>query len=604
MHDKEIVSSVAPRKKSVSPSLLPIRSRSQFQSMKTNPIRQSIISAALVAAVSFSVWYGLNRNGVQTVAPLSETDAPKPAAPVADATLEPGDLVSTEDLETAPSLAGARKKILPRLTNVVGQPLDLNSAAYLNSGRTGEKVHGRTADVDTKTLASLADVQEGDVVSIPTFDGELHGVVEVAINEDNGARRVGGPIEGDRSKGWFSFGYDGEHATGLVRLNAEKLAYRIESAAVGRYQLVERPLADLMCLSLPSFAAARVTAARTAAAAAPPVVTPILNSRPAANAQLLMDFDGDNVNDPDWGRINAPASPLSAAQRADVFRRVRDDFLQFNINVTTDQAKYNAAPVGDRMRCIVTTVDTAAPGAGGVAYLNSFAYAGTIFSNNIPCWCFNPTVKSIADTISHEAGHTFGLNHDGLVGRAEYYFGQGTGPTSWGPIMGAPFTRSVTQWSKGEYAGANRYEFDIEIIANKVNGFGYAPDDAGDTIATAAPLSVTGSTIDQRGVIDKLGDSDVFYFNTRRGGGLLVSASGIGNQVGNCDVELEVINKNGVVLGTNTFDRSLGAGLNVVVPAGTNYIRIRGAGDGNVDTTGYSSYGSVGAYTMTGLLPF
>ena len=574
--------------------------------MKTNPIRQSIISATLVAAVSFSVWYGMNRTAVPIAAPLSTADAPKPAALFADAAAEPGDIISSEESEAVPSLAGSGKRILPKLTHVAGLPLDLNSAAYLNSGRTGEKVHGRTADVDSKALASLAEVQEGDVVSIPTFDGELHGVVEVAINDDDGSRRVGGPIEGDRSKGWFSFGYDGERASGLVRLNAEKLAYRIEAVAAGRYQLVERPLADLMCLSLPSLGAAQVTAVRApaAAAAGAAVVTPLLNSRLAATSVLFMDFDGENVNDADWGRINAPASPLTAVQRADVFRRVRDDFLQFNINITTDVAKYNAAQPGDRMRCIVTTVDTAAPGAGGVAFLHSFAYAGTIYSKNVPCWCFNPTVKSIADTISHEAGHTFGLNHDGLVGRAEYYFGHGTGATSWGPIMGAPFTKNVSQWSKGEYKGANCYEFDIEIIANKVNGFGFAPDDAGDTLGTAAPLSFTGSTIEQRGVIDKLGDRDVFSFNTTRGGGMLVSASGIGNQVGNCDVQLDVLNANGVVLGTNTFARSLGAGLNVIVPAGTNYIRIRGAGDGDVDTTGYSSYGSAGAYTITGVLPF
>ena len=574
--------------------------------MKTNQFRQSAIFAALVAAVSFSVWHGIKpRSAAPPHAFPGVAKAEKTGVTPADVAKEPVDQISAEVPEAATSFADAvRKRILPKLSNVAGAPLDLNSTAYLNSGRTGQKVHGRTADVDSGALASLADVREGDVVSIPTFDGELQGVVEVAIVDEDGARRVGGPVDGDRSKGWFSFGYDGARATGLVRLNAEKLAYQIEPAATGRYQLVERPLADLMCLSLPTFAAAPAVAApRVRAAAAAPVVTPILNSRPAAAAQLFMDFDGENVNDPDWGRINATPSPLTAVQRTDVFRRVRDDFLQFNINVTTDLAKYNAALPGLRMRCIVTTVDTAAPGAGGVAFLNSFAYAGSIFSKNVPCWCFNPTVKSIADTIPHEVGHTLGLNHDGLVGRAEYYAGHGAGATSWGPIMGAPFTKSVTQWSKGEYKGANCYEFDVDIIANTVNGFGYAPDDAGDTLATAAPLSFAGSTIEQRGVIDKLGDRDIFYFNTKRGGGLLISASGIGNQVGNCDVQLDVINKNGTVVGTNTFDRSLGAGLNVVVPAGTNYIRIRGAGDSDVNATGYSAYGSAGAYTITGVLP-
>lgn len=578
--------------------------------MKTNQIRPSILSATIVAAAVLSVWYGVSREPVSEVAISKKAEPVKAIAPVAATAVQKADEAVATEAEVSPVAANGGKRILSKLRNVSGLPIDLNGPAYLNSGRTGVKVQGRTADVDAKTLSSLADVAEGDVVSIPTFDGEVRGVVEVAMVDETGARRVGGPIDGDREKGWFSFGYDGEQATGLVRMNAEKLAYRIEQGATG-YQLVERPLADLMCLTLPPLAAAQVAAAPAAptrrAAAAAAVVTPIMNSRAAATAQLFLDFDGENVNDPDWGRINAVPSPLTAVQRTDVFRRVREDFLQFNINVTTDLAKYTAAPVGLRMRCIVTTTDTAAPGAGGVAFLNSFAYAGSVFSRTVPCWVFNPTVKSIADAISHEAGHTFGLNHDGVVGKAEYYLGHGTGATSWGPIMGAPYGRGVGQWSKGEYKGANCYEFDIEIIANSVNGFGYAPDDAGDTISTAARLTFLAgstSTIEQRGVLDKLGDKDVFFFTTKRGGGMLVSATGLGNQVGNCDVKLEVLNSAGVVIGTNTFDRSLGAGLNVVVGAGTNYIRISGAGDGDVNTTGYSSYGSAGAYTITGVVPF
>ena len=573
--------------------------------MKTKQIRQSILSAAIVAGVSVSAWYGLIRTDSSPATPVAANDSEKvPAAATivtADAYYSGSATAAPVDVVLAPTLPG--KRIVPKLANVTGRAIDLQGEAYLKSGRTGEKVRGRVSDVDPAALASLADVAEGDLVSIPTFDGDVQGIVEVALVDDAGWRRVGGPIEGDRSKGWFSFGYDGEHATGLVRMNTAKLAYQIEPAAGGRYQMVERPLADVVCMGLPAFEIPALAAPRRPAAVAAPVVTLIQNSRPGATAQLFMDFDGENVNDVEWGRINATASPLNATQRVNVFRRVKDDFLCFNINVTTDVGKYNAAKPGTRMRCIVTTVDTAAPGAGGVAYLNSFAYAGTIFTKDIPCWCFNPTVKSIADTISHEVGHTLGLNHDGLVGRAEYFDGQGTGATSWGPIMGAPFTKLVCQWSKGEYNGANNYEFDIEIIANSVNGFGYAPDDFGDTTATASPITFVNGNIEQRGVIDKPDDLDVFSFTTAHGGSVLVSASGIGNAVGNLDCQLETLNAYGVVVGTNKFDNSQGAGLNVLVGPGTSYLRIRGAGDGKVNGVGYSAYGSRGAYTITGRLP-
>ena len=569
--------------------------------MNPNYIRQSIVPAALVAAISFSVWYSMDRTTPSDVSQPASNTAAQPATsliPDFTPTDAPSDVVA--DADVASTVPAGKRLVFSKPKNVTGHALDIAGVEDFNI--PPQTMRGRTADLDAASFASLNDLEEGDTVSFPSFDGEMHGVIEVAVIEDSGWKRVGGPIDGDRQKGWFSFGFDGNVAAGLVRLNDQKIAYQIAPSGNGRSQMVERPLKDFLCLGMPQLMPVQQSARRAAAGA--PVVTPILNSRLGATAVIFMDFDGANVNDPDWGRINAPASPLTAVQRADVFRRVKDDYLAFNINVTTDKAKYAGAPVGLRMRCIVTTNDAAAPGSGGVAFLNSFAYAGTIFSNNVPCWCFNPTVKSIADTIPHEVGHTMGLNHDGLVGRAEYYAGHGTGATSWGPIMGAPFTKSVCQWSKGEYRGANNYEFDVEIITNSVNGFGYPADDHGDTPATSTPIGHNGNVIEQRGVIERFKDKDVFSISLPNGGGVLVSATGVGGQVGNLDLQLEMLNGAGQVLATNKLDRSLGAGLNVSLPAGTSYLRVRPTGEGDVLGTGYSKYGSNGAYTIAGRLPF
>ena len=569
--------------------------------MKSNQLRQSILSAAIVAAVAFSVWHWLDRPATDgapqpaLAASVQPPPAPLPDIPATDVSNN----APAVSVDAGPVTVNGKKTIFSKPRNVTGQALNIRGVEDFNV--PPQTLRGRSAELDAASFASLNDLEEGDAVSFPSFDGELHGVVEVAVIEENGWKRVGGPLEGDREKGWFSFGFDGHEAVGLVRLNGEKLAHQISRAGNGALQMTERPLKDFLCLGMPQFIPLVPSTRRRTAAA--PVVTPILNSRPGATAVIFMDFDGANVNDPDWGRVNAVASPLTAVERADVFRRVKDDFLAFNINVTTDKAKYAAAPVGSRMRCIVTPTDTVAPGSGGVAFLNSFAYAGTIFSNNVPCWCFNPTVKSIGDTIPHECGHTFGLNHDGLVGQAEYYLGHGTGATSWGPIMGAPFTRTLTQWSKGEYAGANCYEFDIEIIANTVNGFGFAPDDFGDTPATSSPISFSGTVIDQHGVIDHLGDADVFSITLANGGGVLVSASGLGRQVGNLDLQLDILDGAGKVVDTNKLDKSLGAGLNVSLGKGTSYLRVRPTGEGKVLGTGYSKYGSDGAYTIAGRLP-
>ncbi len=60
--------------------------------------------------------------------------------------------------------------------------------------------------------------------------------------------------------------------------------------------------------------------------------------------------------------------------------------------------------------------------------------------------------RYIAEAAAHECGHTLGLLHDGTTTGTEYYAGHGTGATGWAPIMGNGYYKSLTQWSKGEYA--------------------------------------------------------------------------------------------------------------------------------------------------------
>ena len=64
----------------------------------------------------------------------------------------------------------------------------------------------------------------------------------------------------------------------------------------------------------------------------------------------------------------------------------------------------------------------------------------------------------------------------------EYYSGQG----NWAPIMGVGYYKPISQWSKGEYSGANNTEDDLTIITQ--NGLSYRADDFGNTIATAQAL--------------------------------------------------------------------------------------------------------------------
>ena len=75
-------------------------------------------------------------------------------------------------------------------------------------------------------------------------------------------------------------------------------------------------------------------------------------------------------------------------------------------------------------------------------------------------------------------GHNLSLSHDGTPTSA-YYGGHGSEETSWGPLMGTGYNRNVSQWSKGEYSGANNQEDDIQLIGSRLLMRG---DDHGNTL--------------------------------------------------------------------------------------------------------------------------
>jgi hypothetical protein len=60
------------------------------------------------------------------------------------------------------------------------------------------------------------------------------------------------------------------------------------------------------------------------------------------------------------------------------------------------------------------------------------------------------------------------------------------GANGWAPIMGLGYYQPFSQWSKGEFTGADNTQDDLAVIAGKLR---YAPVGNGATIATATTLT-------------------------------------------------------------------------------------------------------------------
>jgi hypothetical protein len=332
-----------------------------------------------------------------------------------------------------------------------------------------------------------------------------------------------------------------------------------------------------------------------APAANAPAAIADMQSYPGGNGCILLDFDGQYVSGTGWNNGNpitaAPAN-LSDAEKLTVWQLISEDYRPFHLNITTSEAVFNSYPKTKRMRCIFTPTNTAAPGAGGVAYLNSFRW-----NDDTPCWVFNSGSRAAGEAGSHEVGHTFGLSHDGRTSPAEdYYQGQG----NWAPIMGVGYYVSLVQFSKGEYANANQKQDDLAIISNTTNGIGYRADDFGNSISAAASLTVDATgKVNNAGIIERTGDVDMFAFTTT-GGTLNLTFSPNASHP-DLDIVATLYDNNGTAISSNN-PTTLNASLSSTLAAGTYYVSVTGTGSGSAATTGYSNYGSLGAYTIAGTL--
>jgi hypothetical protein len=399
--------------------------------------------------------------------------------------------------------------------------------------------------------------------------------------------------------------------SGVITVKDSANAYRIEPHPdqYGVAQIVTYPIEKVMCVEFPALELTHETAEADSTQAILPADYPTdipipsyqngvipLESRPGLTAVLYLDFDGEDGPHENWGNFYAePISDLSVQNIFRVWRRVAEDFAPFELNVTTDLQVYLDAPENSRQRCIITPTTDAEPSAGGVAYLGSFDWSG-----DTPCWSFYGSGKSAAEVISHEFGHTLDLRHDGRTNPSQgYYSGHGSGEVSWAPIMGVSYSKTLSQWSKGEYLNANNTEDDIAIIANNNNNVSMRVDLDGDTPGTATYLEIAPDTsVDAYGYITTENDYDVFSFNTSGGAlSLTIKAEDYGP---NIDILAQLYDSQNNLIVTNNPDTLLDASINSNLGAGNYTLHISGTGRGDPLAYGYPAYGSIGSYKISG----
>lgn len=375
--------------------------------------------------------------------------------------------------------------------------------------------------------------------------------------------------------------------------------------------------------------AAPETASDAALAAADTAETFSLHSRPGSSRVLYLDFDGHMVSGTGWNnKTSGPCyadaydsdglpGTFSSAELvaiSGVWARIAEDYATFDVDVTTADpgqsaiTRSSSADTRYGTRVLVTNSKTVCSngktlyssvcsgGCGGIAYVGVFdqtsrhAYyqPALVFQNGV-----GSGQKNIAEVSSHEAGHNLGLSHDGGVGTS-YYRGHG----SWAPIMGVGYYEAITQWSKGEYAGATQAQDDFAVM--HTNGARPLTDDHPES----SPKPLTTSQ-PRTGIISTRSDVDVFSITVTQPTTITVTAAPATTSP-NLDIALTLRGPGTDLVadppsGSTSTDIAIGldASISRTLPPGSYTVRVDGVGAGNPLDTGYSDYASLGAYSVS-----
>jgi hypothetical protein len=321
-----------------------------------------------------------------------------------------------------------------------------------------------------------------------------------------------------------------------------------------------------------------------AAAKVPLAELPQLSSLPGAAATLFLDFDGSTADSltafsRDTDRTTYSDSELSEIR--DIFARVSEFFSPFKLNVTTvDPKSYQVFKVSR----IVMSDDN----EGAWAFVGSFRSGGGGFGRvGNDGW---GNANDMAMVIAHEAGHTFGLDHQSTFdssGRETQEYNPGNSTV--GPIMGAPYGSQRQLWWNGPTYSANpsTYQDDLAVLSSTENRFGYRADDVPNSLSQARELTAVDSSYSFAGLIARTTDRDAFRFTVMETSRATIRGDVADNGSAMLNLKLQIYDSEGELLSTRDTS-SMGETATLTLEPGEYRVVVASHGD----------YGDVGQYRL------
>jgi hypothetical protein len=187
-----------------------------------------------------------------------------------------------------------------------------------------------------------------------------------------------------------------------------------------------------------------------------------------------------------WTSVNSLFTCSSSPDQLETLMAiVREDFAPFNVTVTSNRTVYSDWTTYKVRVGLIRSVDASGVGIGGnicgAAYVGRYRVLDNLVWVVLCDGSCGASNQLIGQTISHEVGHAFDLQHDGYDfggdDKGAYFKGLPSTPTTfpanrrWNTIMGISGTFGMTQWSRGEYSGYTSGQGnpdDLQIIMNAV----------------------------------------------------------------------------------------------------------------------------------------